>query len=988
MSYTFFEDFSKRNDRGMPYSLFSEETARYDTPDAKIDEAGYRILRKDTKQILCTPPLKSFVFTLSIRLEKTVLSGGRTIFEWSVFVGYSRNTRLGKELCFTYDGDEKRLTVALFGVSAVKREALQTQMIENIELARGSEHAFQLNVSESGIALSANGEALTFSLPIEGGMVALSTQRGADGIIFRELSLSSEFDIAATASAKSLQLIIPCLDGGEIEHTLKLEAHSYENGICEIDATLDGGAYYTKIDVRKVEAWDVPYELFCDPYIRLIKEGQVSDRLYLKNGKLCFVAKEFENASIENILGSAQMPYSVRLSGEGLSDFDAVAFGYSSKFSFGHEFFGGGREFVFDLDGNLIYDGDGLGAEYISRAESGENKKIIDLIPECLVNRERAVSHARHNHAFLTGENARFTFFLHTKKRTDRIRARATLTNAFFRELCEIDTDTRPSPHVTDRWGYSTLKTELALPMLGQGVYHICIAWYYGDTECHTHESAFEVIDTASEISPQQSAGLPLMYVGDGAPRANTIAMPDMWNPKRDFSIEHYFSCAEYRPSAAEERKPWELLRIYNRSTFIWMTQRTIGNLGWERFPLSAQNADYLNYYLPAVFDSKHSYRADLWHASVYGSPLMRELFEKFRQENPQFKDILDQIPSDAPITFEHLISMMPHCFDAWTDYFNAENDRIMTEQWNALKKINPKVKNSGYGPFPIYGSALAGGYNAKWFGFKLDSLSKAFDGFFQFEDYPFVCGYQSHYSAWGMMTVKQLAPDSRIAPELYDCFDSVCPDGFVASAYPPLGESRAEPYMTATQVYEYLYNTPVLRENGRFSYWQDACLMFYSLYVKEPGAKMKHFLRAWGDYLENRPLAPKRSIAYLTEFETADNRRECHVHRDSLYNICQSGEAYVHECSAEAGLSAGFAIDYASIEKLCPEMIDVLVIPSLRLADSKVKDKIRALYASGVSLIAVGEISGLEDLFGVKKDYKKQRVTHITLGCRSEKHT
>ena len=982
MSYEFFEDFSRYNDRGEPYSLFSEETVKYDIPDAIIDGDGYRILRQNAKQIIAAPSLSTFSLTLSVILEKSVLTWGKTVNEWSVFFGYSREERFGKELRLTYVREDKTLTATLLDITAIKETEIASKTVEGFTLPLHTESIFNLEGKNDRLTLTIDGVALEFSTALGEGVIALSASKGVNGIVFKSVSLTSDVEPRVKSSSDVKEFVIPCYDGGEADNLLKISTITYENGVTKVNCTLDGGVYYTKVGIPNVSNWTAPYEHFVDPYIRLIKNGTLSEKLYIKNGKVYFVAKDYENHSIENILDASEMPYSVKFFGENLSGFDAIAFGYAAKLAFGHEFFGDKREFVFDLDGNLIYDGDELTSEYISRVKSNADKKIIDLIPKNLVDRDNAISHAKKNHAFLKGECAEFTALLHTKRDKEKISVKAELQNAYFKKIRDLKVTTKAISDVTDRFGYSTISTYTAISGLEQNVYHIALTWYYGDSVCHTHTSAFEVIDTKSAVSPQESAELPLMYVGDGAPRDTTGVVPNMWSPKRDFSIEHYFSTAEYLPSVSEIKRPWELLNVYKRSTFVWMNQRTIGDRGYAAFPLSTANADYIYYYMPTVYDSSHSYRCDLWNVDVYDSPTVRGIFESFREVHPEFESILSKIPKDEPITVAHLKSMMPYCFDAWADFFNAEDARRLNAQWSKIKAQNPKVKRSSYGPFPLYGTNLAGGYHSKWFGMPPETMATLFDGFCQFEDYPFVCAYGSHYSAWGMMTIKQLSPESKVAPELYDCFAAVCPDGFVAEAFPPLGESHAEPYMTSTQAYEYLYNTPALREDGSFTYWRDNCFMFYSLYMEEPKERMRAFMRDWGNYLDYAPKSPKKSIAYLTEFDTDDNRRETDIHDDSIYNLCQSGEAYIHECAAECGLSAGFVVDYSSINNLTPDMTDILVIPSMRNTSDSVKAKIKALYEAGVALIAVGDVSGLEDVFGVKKDY---RVKHVTRLYRDE---
>lgn len=986
MSYKFFEDFSSIDDNGLPYSIFPEETTRYDKLDIKADKNGYRIIRKQSKQILCTPNLSSFELSLAIIFERAFLTDGKDILEWSLFFGYSRQTRCGKELRLSYNRTDNFLFASLFDIAANKEMWLQSKSIEDFNLKNGIENIFKFNVSMNGISLCVENKTVAFDTKIDSGMIALSTQRGVEGIVFKSILLSSDCDISFKTVSSNTEFTIPCLDGGEIDYTFFLDIRSYENNIYEISCVLDGGSYHKIMISQNVQCWSAQYEHIECPYIRFIQSGTPTRKFYINNGKLYFVAKDYKKFSLEDILDSKQMPYSAKFFEEDLPAFDTIAFGYSAKRTFGNEFFGGRREFVFDTKGNILYCGEEIGTENISTISSNEDKQIINLIPEYVKDRDKAIEHAKKNHAFIKDESIAFSAYLHTKKRADRIIAKAELLDTFFRKICDLDiSDLKIISDITDNWGYSTIKLSVLPPRLSQGVYHLRVIWYYGDAVCNTHESAFEIIDPQSKISPQKSSGLPFMYVGDGGPRDNTIAVPDMWNQKEDFNIEHYFDCAQYIPDVSESKMPWELLRVYNRKIHVWLTQRTTNDWSIDNYPLTIKNSDYLNYPLPAVIDSSHSYRADLWCPGIYDSPTVREIFEKFRKAHPEFEDILACIPKDTALSIDQLKNTMPYCFDEWTRFFNSENEKLMTKQWEMIKAINPKIKRSDYGPFPLYGTNLSGGYHIKWFGIAPDALSRLIDGFCQLEDYPFVCAYGTHYSAWGMMTIKHMAPDVKIAPELYDSFDAVCPDGFVAGAHPPLGESHAEPYMTVTQIYEYLYNTPILRSSGRFTYWQDNCLMFYSLYMKEPEERMKQFLLAWGNYLENRPLSPKRSIAYLYEFDTADNRRETDVERDALYNICQSAESYIHGCAAEAGLPAGFTIDYLSIEHLNCEMTDILVLPSLRLADKKVIAKIRDLYKSGVALIATGNVSGLEDIFGVKDDYRVQHVSKVFAGLKSE---
>ena len=58
-----------------------------------------------------------------------------------------------------------------------------------------------------------------------------------------------------------------------------------------------------------------------------------------------------------------------------------------------------------------------------------------------------------------------------------------------------------------------------------------------------------------------------------------------------------------------------------------------------------------------------------------------------------------------------------------------------------------------------------------------------------------------------------------------------------------------------------------------------------------------------------------------------------------------------------------------------------MLVIPSLKEATDEQRKEIRRLYEEGVNLIAVSDVTGLEDLFGVKEEPKTAMVNEVHYG-------
>lgn len=323
-------------------------------------------------------------------------------------------------------------------------------------------------------------------------------------------------------------------------------------------------------------------------------------------------------------------------------------------------------------------------------------------------------------------------------------------------------------------------------------------------------------------------------------------------------------------------------------------------------------------------------------------------------------------------------------------------NDR----KWSKIKAVNPKAKRATYGHINMYLSAYMGAYSARWYGIDGAKAYDTVDGFYQFEDYPHVCGYTTTRGAWAVGTSKFLDPRVRVHPEIYDGWHGGCPDTAISPAKPPIGTFTCYPYMCVTQIYEYIFNTPHYRsENGAYTYWKDYGIMLYSMNLEYNNvqAKLDEFLFAWGKAMENIPIAPKKGSMILYELTADDDRFD----KDKLYddfsggdygydghamhNISDSGLAYMYKTLRESGLPVSGMIDYARLQSLNKENCDMIVLPSLAKADHKAVKALRALYGQGVPLVAVHNVDGLEDIFGVKANRRVKRLTYITDGKTTE---
>lgn len=136
---------------------------------------------------------------------------------------------------------------------------------------------------------------------------------------------------------------------------------------------------------------------------------------------------------------------------------------------------------------------------------------------------------------------------------------------------------------------------------------------------------------------------------------------------------------------------------------------------------------------------------------------------------------------------------------------------------------------------------------------------------------------------------------------------------------------------------------------------------------------------------MKNKPAKPMKSAVFVTEYTTDDDRFNFEFSSRDANNISQAGMSYLYEIMAEAGLPKGYCTNFEGVLSLDETQTDVCVLPSLKYASKAVKDKIRALSKSGVSLIATSDISDLNDLFGVLENKCTSKVAAIESQSESE---
>ncbi len=973
----FKENFKSCTDKRQPYSIAPEATHKYSSFDGYVDEGCFYIKRDHVRQLLIMPETGFFRLSAGLRYLSVKGKSPFCRWAWGVCLGYDRSERAGHMLEIGYADDARTVELILVRCDGVTRTELGRQIAGDVTMLPDYSHAFEAEYRDGRLKISLLEKVFVFDAELSRGIIALSKESGVTAAGFSNIAV--EGDALERKELFRQTFRIPRTDGGAFDYCLRVSADMLDAGTYEIGYELSGGIYNNHADLQRADCWVKEYDSFWGLYFSFGGE-----RLYISKGKLTFVDKEYPY--LTELLDGSEIPYRGAFR---VTDFSApgkVFIGYDRRFSLCAGNLVSDRLFTFDKEGNLLFIGKELGDRVFFAVKSGAEKRIVQRIPAGLPDYEDACFHAKNNHYFFSDETPSFRVDVYSTEDEEYISLRAELQNTWFETVGPLALEKIPSDeNVFEDCGYRKYSYTVACDIHAQGVYHLALSASCGSSAKYSHVSAFEVIDDSVAASPQETAGLPMIFCGDGIPtRYSTY---DLAAVRPDFNIMHYVDSSMHIPEYVEKRRTWELLHLYHRRLLVWMTKRTLRNDGetWRDYPEATKNADYLNYIYPGIEKSRTYYRYDLWLHANFDVQGVRDIYASFLRENRDIAEYFPPVDENGGVDEDRWGRIPGECFDRWTSYINERTRPLFKKQWEEIRAVNPGVKRFSYGPYNLYADGYAGGYDTKWFGFSEAGLRETFDGFLQFEDYPFACGYKTHVSAFNMATIKQRWPDVRIAPEFYDTFVAGCPDGAVAFANPTTGASHAWPYQTVTQLYEYLYNTAIF-ERGGFRYWSDRMLQLYELISLEPEKRYRLLLKAWKIYLDNKPEGPlKSSTVFITDYDCADDARTVEIDTNAIYNKSQTAMGIVHEVNAEMGFPQGFVTDWRSLGYIGAGDADIVVLPSLRTVDDGIRRRIRELYANGAALIATSRIDGLEDIFGVTAEKSTERLHEIRYNGKSE---
>ena len=959
--YSFYENFSVTNESKMPYSLQEENIHPYvSSPSGRAENNKFLLLRDSARLLFKTPCLRNLTFSCKLGYVPPACAYEKQRISWGIYFGYDQQMRIGRILSVSYFEEEASLCFDLYSMRGKKETIESSFWVPGIRLEGNRMYDFAFAIEEGRCRGKFDDIEFVFECAAAKGKIGFMSRSSIMGLLFSDVKIESS-DVEAQEFSNR-KFVIPHYDGGSEDYCIEIKLKKYADGPFEIAYSLVGGAFSRKTKDYQMNIWSVQYDIIKNAYIKFYGDHQ-TERLYLKNGELCFVEQSPDGKDTELVMNGAVQPFKGKFYLEEFDEDADFAFGYEMFRRLGNELQEDEREFLY-RDGELIYSGKSLSEDYIITIETPENKKITEMIPKEIDEYEKALFHAKKNHYFRHDEEITFHLNWHMRRNIEMISFKVFLLDAFYDEVDQMEICTEPAVRFQE-YGFTSFVSHISLGKMQQGIYHIKAVMLMGEKVVCKHVSAFEVIDD-SDISPRESSKIPFIYSGEAAPPNIKYNCPDPWIIKPDHNEIHYVECLLAVPEMTEQRKGWELLKLYKRKMFLWLNRRTMP-LGkkYSDYPESMKMADYTNISAP---EAPINY---IITPDIFKKNAIRKIYDEFREEKKEYN--LSELPHDGGMTEEQFKKFYYLCGSEWVDYCCEKNAERLIEFHSEIKKVNPHIKFTQYGPYAIYGSNHAGIHSAKWRMVPTDLAHEMVDGFWFFEDYPFITGQATHYCAWGMMGLLMHMPKARIVVELFGSFDPVCPDGFVCYAYPPMGGVYVESYRTVTQVNEHMY-AAVFRD-GKFSYYDNPGFQFLQSYNTEAKKRFEAFLKGWGNYLKNKPKMPMKSPAFVMEYSNDDDRYEFDFAETDVNNISQAGQAYVYGIMAQAGLPKGYCTDFEGLMQLNENMSDVCVLPSLKHAPHAVKEKIRELSAKGIGLVAVSDIGDLNDIFGVEKCECKAKI-------------
>lgn len=987
------DDFSKCDDNKQPYSFELEQHTYVPNLHATVHDNGFHLQSVGNRYILCTPPVKSgklaFDFVITFLKEYDP--------KFTVYFGYDKKTRCGMGVRLWYELGGK-LSAELISEDNYCAKVLQSVSFDGFVLDETKSVHFEMVLTNDGVSCTVGENTFAFDCKYSRGYIAVERRDFIGELIISDIEFETEEGFDTIPVLKPTTAVIPLTNGGDIPYEMTWQIDKL-GGEYFLSYSLNGGT-----GTREYNKTDRPYQFNVEldhmtrPYVGIYSQNR-EQTFNLANGEICFVDANVYWECQKDYFKDTPLPMHsvVRLKAElfeddRLSDDANLIFGYDNLICKGYANQQGENEFRYSTDGSILYEGSALNGQNVYKVFSPFDKYALKYVPEDCYNRDEVINHIKYNHYFECKEDISFVLNMYTKLNKDYIRIESEIQNVYETEvLAHTDTVASAEDYIN---GYQILKADAKFAKLDVGVYKIAFKVFYGEKLKDEVKHTFEVFNEDTDEIPALKSGLPFLFS-----MANEIKWLkrnafDLWNPKPSCDSVHYISCVTDTPIEAETRKTWELIKPFKRKWFAWLAPRTCRNYAdAEAHRGTIENADYLFYAVPPKGKTKRCQftqfplRSDHWSFITTKSGFHQEMLRDFLNENPDYAKVVNLDFENEEFTEEHYERLMGNYRVEWITYANERVLEILEAQTEELKKINPNVKRSMYGPLSIYITPTISYRSLADYGLPADKRlsEKVFTGFNVFEDYPIACSYPTYKGPFTLTSILLHCPGAVMYPEQYREDKGGNMDGAVKYAHSPMALYGMEPYQYSTYSFEYVFNTPYRLKDG-YHYWNT-----YGFHRRDHGPKMLDELtKDWRHVVENKPKKPVKAMAYIAEYDECDTKFDIALNHSGgkFYAFCNQSElgaGLIHECSRECGIPNGFQMKFDALETLSADETDLIIVPTLKNADKKYVDEIRRLYNEGVNLIALSDVSGLEDIFGVTPCVSTRKVNTISYNGETE---
>lgn len=967
--YRLHEPFTTFGEDRQPITMDVERSSNYPHLHSRVVSDGYALSCLGNRHFFITPQLSDFSLELLWYCTLTTVKPA----DVGILFRYDRINRTGIEIGFAFDL-KGNLSIGLFYIKGLDRLPLgDSVLLPDIHCDDGVK--YQVSICLCGDKINGTIADHDFSITgvpvLPAGQIGFQRRNFVGEWVLCDAKLSSTDTIEEKTILTQQEVVLPHTDGGTIPYELYYSVIR-RGGQKYLDYTFLGGPQYRHKyypPITKSLQYSGEINTFYDPYVKLYFTDTKPITAMLVNGKLVVTDPALQwKSALDQFFGTTLLPLTGSIPLPESKHLQAVALGYKFFTASGHQLQEyGPREYLYDLNGNY------LGADlYLEsyRLLSPTDKKAVQIIPKDCYDYPCVRKHYEENHYFSESENVDLTLEINNVNYMEYLQVEAELQNAYAEALELL-------PVAVSKNQFNVVHAPLPV-----GVYRIEFRIYLGERVLKTVNHAFEVFDITGKRCAPIESGLPFIYSTPNEQRYLERDSYDPWNPMPSCDVEHYFPCCCMTGVYGEKKRIWDILPLFGRKWYVWLTTRTMNDYAIENHKDIVRHADYL---ITEHYIRRFNMRSDYWKADVYNGPLLN-LLDRFLTENPQYAARIDYRPGGESISREELKQLLQTSGDAWYDYANADILEAIRKSNAQIKALNPNSLRANYGPYPIYGTCYTSYYCIKRFGLPIDDRlsDEIFTGFAQFEDYPASCAYHTYRATWAVMTIRLHIPRLRIYPEQYRSSIGGCIDGAVKFASPPMGDAIIPEYYQMTHSREFVWNTPGFTKDG-FVYWDDYGFMKRSFNWHE----IDYYARSWKSINRHRPAKPYRGAAFITDYCADDDRLTEDIYPEvpwlTAFNISEENHGYFYERLRETGIPGGFALKWDALEALTPEDTDCLVLPNLANAPAEALKKIRSLHASGVSLLAVSDVTGLEDLFGVKEDRKIHRVCALRFNGDTE---